>query len=81
MVTDNQHFFQILNKNCEIVGLTMKGKGNLKLGSLINKSLIDKISWNQLTSVNGEWFHTEIVHMYLYIYTILHIHIYFYTYV
>jgi hypothetical protein len=36
----------------EIMGSTMKRGENVKISYLTNDFLIDKISWNQLTSIN-----------------------------
>jgi hypothetical protein len=36
------------------MGLTMKSNVNIKLDLLTNESIINDISWNQLTSINGD---------------------------
>jgi hypothetical protein len=49
----SSHFETVWTKLVKLWALQWKAKRIIKLGLLTNKSLIDIISWNQLTSVKG----------------------------
>jgi hypothetical protein len=54
-------FCNILNKISEIMGTMMKSRTVVKIGLLTNNLLIDDISWNRLTSINGKWQYNKLL--------------------
>jgi hypothetical protein len=44
-----------MNKISEIMGPSMESEVNVKIGVVTDESLINDISWNEVTSINESW--------------------------